>query len=39
MSTIGIYCITNTVTGRKYVGQTHHLDIRFEQHLRFFTKT
>jgi group I intron endonuclease len=29
-----IYIITNTVTGRRYVGRTKDVSVRFDQHLR-----
>ena len=30
--TIGIYCITNKITGEQYVGQSANIERRFEQH-------
>lgn len=30
--TIGIYCIENTVDGKKYIGKSKHIEIRITQH-------
>ena len=32
MATTGIYCITNNITGEKYVGQSRNIERRWEDH-------
>lgn len=35
---IGIYKITNNITGKVYIGKSEHLDKRFNEHLRDLEK-